>query len=280
MPKLTNHTFIVKTKDDHRYHFESEIHVSTDGEFSCTVPEYLVGTLDAVGKQHNTLNACRYTQKLKVNHRAYAPSKVELVRFVDEAFHEYYRAEEFSELIIGYDWFAEVSYFIRPDGTICENGTAPGAEYNSGGRWASNVARNGWAITGSGGGVKHFSVGVFAAIFKRTTFRRMSGDTVKYERVFSSSEIPLEMAWAHRLKGFTGLDQPKETHHLKQMPLTENASRFFFESMLAMCEIGRRFANFFGDEATVLAAIEGRGPTLLAPPSASSSVFEASDDTA
>jgi hypothetical protein len=50
------------------------------------------------------------------------------------------------------------------------------------------------------------------------------------------------------------------------MPYTEEAAGFFYESMMAMCEIGRRFKSFFGDEANVLAAIEGRGPSLLAGP--------------
>lgn len=51
------------------------------------------------------------------------------------------------------------------------------------------------------------------------------------------------------------------------MPYTDEAAQFFYESMMAMCELGRRFKNFFGDEANVLAAIEGRGPSLLTGPS-------------
>ena len=263
MPKLTNHAFSVSTADGQRYKFESEIHVSTDGEFSCTVPDYLVTTLDAVGKPFNQRQPIRYTRRLKVNHRAYAPSKADLLVYVNAAHAEYYKAEEITELLICYDWFAEVSYFIRPDGSICENGRAPGAQHDAGGKWAEHNGREGTRITGSGGQVDHYSVGVFAAVYKRVTYRRASGDTVTYVRLYSDSAIPQEMDWARRLVGFCGLSQPKEAKFLKHMPLTEEAAKFFFESMLAMCEIGRRFKNFFGDEANVLAAIEGRGPSLL-----------------
>lgn len=263
MAKIANHTFILDTKDGHKYHFESEVHVCSEGEFSCTVPDFLIPTLNAVARLHNKR---LYTSKLRVNHRAYAPSKSELIGYVNQAHHDFYKAEEIVELVICYDWFSEVSYFIRPDGSICENGSAPGAAFGAGGQWANNQGRDGRDITGSGGQVGHFSVGVFAAIFKRTTFRRSSGDTIEYERVWANSVLPSEMPWAHRLKGLCGLKNPKEPRYLKQMPLTDEAARFFYESMMAMCEIGRRFSNFFGDEDNILAAIEGRGPSLLSGP--------------
>ena len=264
MPKLMNHRFETVAADGQKFAFDSEIHVSTDGTFNCTVPEHLVPTLNVIGRERGP--ACsHYTGQLKVNHRAYAPSKASLLSFVDAAHADFYKVEAIIELTIGYDWHAEVSYFIRPDGSLCENGGAPGAQYGSGGRWSEHKRRGGGSIDASMNKIEHFAVGLYAAIYRRTTYRRVSGDTVKYERMYSNAGLPEGHDWAQRLNGFCSLREPKDAALLLHLPLTDEAARFFYDSLLAMCEIGRRFANFFGDEANVLAAIAGRGPSLLAP---------------
>lgn len=270
MPKLTNHTFAIETVDGHRHRFESEIHVSTDGEFSCTVPDFLVEALASVGEGSNKLQPTLYVEKLKVNHRAYAPSKADLLKFVDEAHRQHHQAEVTTDLIICYDWFAEVSYWLNPDGTMAANGSMPDAAPRnvdgSGGNWADHKLKNGQSICANYT-AKHFSVGVYAAIHKRTTYTRASGATVTWERITQFGARPPALGeWGEKLTGLCGLSEPKSAEYLRQMPYTEEAARFFYESMMAMCEIGRRFKSFFGDEANVMAAIEGRGPSLLAGP--------------
>lgn len=270
MPKLTNHTFAITTGDGQRHYFESEIHVSTDGEFSCTVPDFLVEALGSVGEGSNKFRPTLYVEKLKVNHRAYAPSKADLLKFVDEAHRQHYQAVVTTDLIICYDWFAEVSYWLNPDGTMAANGSMPDAarrnDDGSGGNWADHKLKSGQTICANST-AKHFSVGVYAAVHKRTTYTRVSGATVTWERITQfDSQSPLG-EWGKKLTGLCGLSEPKSAEHLRQMPYTDEAARFFYESMMAMCEIGRRFKNFFGDEANVMAAIEGRGPSLLAGPS-------------
>ena len=270
MPKLTNHNFLHDTPDGHHHFFESEIHVSTDGEFSCTVPEYLVEALAAVGRQRSTPGHALYVKKLKVNHRAFGPSKAELLRFVDEAYRQHHRAEVRTELVICYDWYAEVNYWLNPDGTMAANGSMPDAVHRnadgSGGNWAVNHLRNGSMISANET-AKHFSVGVYAAIHKRVTYSRASGDTVKWEHVTQFGTQASIGEWGQKLRGLCGISPPKSPDRLRQLPYTEEAARFFYESMMAMCEMGRRFQAFFGDEANVLAAIEGRGPALLKGPS-------------
>ncbi len=270
MPKLTDHYFAISTENGQRHHFESEIYVSTDGEFSCTVPEFLVDALrtisDASGKPRPTL----YVQKLKVNYRAYAPSKAELIKYVDEAHRQFYQAEVTADLIICYDWFAEVNYWQNPDGTMAANGSMPDAaprlDDGSGGNWADHKLKSGLIICANNT-AKHFSVGVYAAIHKRTTYTRPSGATVTWERISQFDSEASLGEWGNKLSGLCGLSAPKAPEYLRQMPYTDEAAKFFYESMMAMCEIGRRFKNFFGDEANVFAAIEGRGPSLLAGPS-------------
>lgn len=268
MPKLTNHTFAITTEDGHRHHFESEIYVSTNGEFSCTVPDYLVDALGSIGEGSNKLKPTLYVQKLKVNHRAYAPSKTDLLKFVDEAHRQHYQAEVTTDLIICYDWFAEVCYWQNPDGTITANGSMPDAVTRnvdgSGGDWADHKLKSGQVICANNT-AKHFSVGVYAAVHKRTTYNRPSGATVTWERITQFDSVASLGEWGNKLSGLCGLSAPKSPEYLRQMPYSDEAARFFYESMMAMCEIGRRFKNFFSDESNLIAAIEGRGPSILAP---------------
>lgn len=276
MPKLTNHIFALTTDDGHRHHFDSEIHVSTDGEFSCTVPDFLVPTLNACGAPYNKHGNVRYADKLKVNYRAYAPSKSHLLEFVSEAHRDFYKAEVTTDLIICYDWFAEVSYWLNPDGSMAANGSMPDAarrnDDGTGGNWDDHKLKGSHTTICATHTAKHFSVGVFAAIYERTTHTRASGLTIKWRRLTQFSGCDTGGEWAKKLSGLCGLSGPMGAEHMKQLPYTEDAAKFFYESMMAMCEIGRRFKNFFADDANVLAAIEGRGPSLLKAPAAPAAI--------
>ena len=272
MPKLTNHQFSTTTADGLSYHFESEIHVSTEGEFSCTVPEYLMDSLVAVGKdQSDKTSGQFYAKQLKVKHRAFAPSKADLIRYVDEAHRQHYQADVSCELFICYDWFAEVSYWLNPDGTMSANGSMPdAAERKSGGKggnWVMHEKRGGGAIHATNT-VNHFSVGLFATLATRTTYTRPSGTTETWERITQFGRRSDVGEWGSKLAGLCGLSSPKSPEHLRKMAYTEDAAKFFYESMMAMCEMGHRFKAFFGDEANVVAAIEGDGQFLLAGPMA------------
>jgi len=269
MPKLRNHTFSTITADDQRYEFESDIHVSSDGEFSCTVPEYLVESLGSVAAELNKVKRGLSVQRLKVNHRAYGPTLPDLLKYVGEALKQHYAAVVTTDLVICYDWFAEMSYWLNPDGTMAANGSMPDAAERrtdgTGGDWNQHWLKSGEMISANAP-AQHFSVGMYAAIHRRTTYTRSSGSTVVWSRISQFESRDSLGEWGSKLAGLCGLSAPKAPLHLRQMPYTDQAAKFFYESMMAMCEIGRRFKNFFSDEANVLAAIEGRGPSMLAPP--------------
>jgi len=271
MPKLTNHTFSMETEDGHSHSFESEIHVSTDGEFSCTVPEYLVDALATVGKASTKDHRApaRYVQKLRTNYRAYSPSKAELLAYVNESHRQFYEAVVTVELIICYDWYAEVNYWLNPDGTMAANGTMADAvsrnHDGTGGNWSEHHLRTGLPICANYT-TQHYSVGIYAAVHKKKTYTRASGATVTWERITQFDSVSTMSEWGVKLSGLVGLSAPKSPDRLHQMPYTEEAARFFYESMMAVCEIGRRFKNFFGDERNVMAAIAGTGPSLLSGP--------------
>lgn len=264
MAKLTKHHFSDQGADGQRDSFESDIYVDTDGEFSATVPDYLVPALQSCAKRLG-----HGVRLLKVNYRAFAPSKGALVQYVQTAHAEYLACEETSEFVICYDWFAEVSYWVKPDGTLCENGAVRGAgTYETGGDWGKGRRRDGSSGIDAANSVKQYSVGLFASVYKRTTYRRPSSETVRYVRLYQNNGLSEDNYWAKRLTGFCCLAPSRAPEQMQHMPLSEDAARFFFDSLLAMAEIGRRFSTFFGSQDNVLAAIAGRGPSLLAAPAA------------
>lgn len=271
MPKLTNHLFLHTTSDGLKYQFESEIHVNVEGEFSCTVPEYLMESLSAVGKERSKQKGTAfYAKQLKVNHRAFAQSKADLIHYVDEAHRQHYQAEVTHDLIICYDWFSEVSYWLNPDGTMSANGSMPDAAQRhndgTGGNWVEHRSKSGTSINATNT-VHHFSVGLFASVVKRTSHTRLSGTNVTWERISQFGNRSDLGEWGFKLTGLCGISPPKSPEHLRQMPYTEDAAKFFYESMMAMCEMGHHFKAFFGDESNVMAAIEGNGQFLLGGPS-------------
>jgi len=93
-----------------------------------------------------------------------------------------------------------------------------------------------------------------------------SGATVTWERITQFGNEDDLGEWGQKLRGLCGLSAPRSPDRMRQMPYTDESARFFYESMMAVCEIGRRFKNFFGDERNVMAAIAGTGPSLLAAP--------------
>ena len=271
MPKLTNHKFTIENELKQAFSFNSEVFVDKDGEFSCTVPDYLVETLNLVAGQHDRHRQKLYTKKLAKNIRAYAPSKSELISFVEAAHNQFYQAEVTTDLIICYDYFAEVSYWQNPDGSIAANGAAPGAvprkDDGTGGEWAMSNLKNSSTTICATNTTSHYSVGLFAGVYKRKTYTRVSGVTVKWERInqFSGRD---DREWLAKLTGFCGIHPSRAPEHMKQMPYSDEAAKFFYDMMISMCEIGRQFNAFFGDQSNVLAAIAGTGPSLLAAPGA------------
>jgi hypothetical protein len=141
----------------------------------------------------------------------------------------------------------------------------PRKDDGTGGEWADTRKKDGGNVFSSDK-AKHFSVGIYAGVYRRKTHTRTSGVTVTWEHITHSSGRGDGDEWMNKLTGLCGLSSPKSADYLKQMPYTPKAAEFFYESMMAMCEIGRRFKSFFGDEANIMAAIEGRGPSLLSAP--------------
>lgn len=250
MPKLCNYTFVHVAEDGKRHFFDSEIHVNTDGSFWATVPADLVPALEGLQKP-----PARSASKMKINWRACAPSKNDLLAYVQAAMKEHYAVEVQEELVICYSWISEAAYWVRPDGSLCENGNAPGA---AGGQWASDTRLHATNC------VPHFSVGLFAAPYIKRTFTRASSKSVTYQRCLHGSGLGKGDGWAARLSGFCALSPKIDPQHMAQMPLTEEAAKFFFDSMLSLCEVSRRFTQFFSSTDNVERAIAGTGPNLLA----------------
>ena len=82
------------------------------------------------------------------------------------------------------------------------------------------------------------------------------------------------MPWLEKLNGFCGIGligrDKKLMASLQEMPYTEKAAQFFYNSLMAMCALADRIETFFGDRPMLTAAIEKQAgviPALAAPSS-------------
>lgn len=246
MAKLKPIDFSFKSKTGEELTFRADVSVSdTTGAFSLTIPDSLEQTARRVAASHPFPVALdRPRQNLRVT----GPTLDGCKQFIAHCATDFLACEVTEELVIVYDTNFKVAYVKDDEGNFFENGYACKEKYDTqaavwhGALHATNQAT-------------HFQVGLVAKVMKKTTYTRPSGVAHRYER----SDAPKD-SWMARLNGFSGLylkfDSKEELPGYKQIPYTEDAAKFFYFSMLSMCQLADRINQCFGDEASLKLAIE------------------------
>ncbi|MHD0644478.1 hypothetical protein ACYPKM_02425 [Pseudomonas aeruginosa] len=261
MPRIAKDVFTHTGPDGTKESFETEIFVDSKGEFSCTVPEYLLPALQTIIKTlpaSGNFSAGEHRGKF----RAFSRTRDDLGDLVYKAMAEHYQVHVHSEQVLVYDWASNVSFWIEGNGDISPCGSCQARD--AGGRWSEMKTTTPIHATGH---VQHFSVGLYAAIYEKTTYTRPSGSNVQWRKLTHLSDRT-NGPEAVRLSNFVGLQHHRDPSRLKTMPATEEACRFFADTLLQLCRMALAFDEFFKSEENVLAAITGKGPSLLAAPKA------------
>ncbi|MEH6688713.1 MAG: hypothetical protein V7693_15805 [Halopseudomonas sabulinigri] len=265
MAKLVSHGFRLVANDGHVHHFVSVVYVSSEGEFSCQLPHELeISFNDAVASSGDDAQT-HYTAVVKGELRAHGETKASLLAMVEAAMSLYHNAESSTDLVICYDYFSEVNYWQNPDGSIAANESLPEAvnETLAGkGSWSKHQLKTGSDIHLCKP-ASHFSVGLYAAVYKRITFHRTTGNTTRFEKLNSNTDIEMLSEPGRRLNAFVGISPIKPISSMKQLPYSDGTASFFFEALLSMCEIGRTFQAFFDSHDHLLMAAGGFGPRLI-----------------
>lgn len=236
--------------------FRSEVTVSdTNGEFALTIPDVLEEVSNQVLQSHGKVYGVTVSRP-RTNLRVEGAVLDSCKRFIEHVAKDFLRCDVTEELVIVYGVNNKVAYVKDDAGQLYENGYACHRQYDKGtARWHGKLS----ATTGT----SHYQVGMAARVFKKLTYSRSSGQSVKYERVDGDDTQP----WLSRLNGFVGLTlssaDPRALDSMSQMPYTEDAARFFYNNMMAMCQLADRIDAFFGDRAELQKAIEGQAPLML-----------------
>lgn len=260
MAKLKPIDFKFSAKAGEPLSFRSEVSVDTAGFFSLTLPdsleEHARGLLQnnprrLAGDNPFPVTIDRARTYLRVSGATLAACKA----FIAHLAEDFLRCEVTEELVIVHSRNHRVAYVKADDGQFFENGNACSAQYAARtARWCGNLDAMQLA--------SHFQVGIVARGFKKLTFTRASGTTVRYERI-----EPEKGTWLARLNGFVGVaisaEDSSKLNQMAQLPYTEAAAKFFYDTMLTMCQLADRIDNFFGDAHTLQSAID-RNAGLLA----------------
>lgn len=236
--------------------FRSDVTVAeATGEFALTIPDSLEEVANQVVRSHGRLfgvTVARPRTQLRIEGAVLDNCK----RFIEHVAKDFLHCEVKEELVIVYGVNNKVAYVKGDDGQLYANGYACRELYDNGAaRWQGTL--NATALT------SHYQVGLAARGFKKLTYSRSSGQSVKYERVDCDDTQP----WLSRLNSFVGLalssSCPRDLDRMAQMPYSEDAARFFYNSMMSMCQLADRIDAFFGDRVVLQKAIEGQAHLLL-----------------
>ncbi len=240
MAKLKTRTFYFPVKTGGEFKFTSEVSVTADGVFHLTIPEELASTANALADREKDIDVI----PSRANWTVVGKNLEACESFIKHVGDDYVACEISEEPVILYGADTRCAYFKGTDGLIYPNGA-------KGGNWCGNIHATSRA--------PFYSVGFAAFCLIKVTYTRGSGTKVeyKYEREAFGPYWKL-------LNSFCGL----EIHHrsLKEMPYTEEAAKFFYDTMLGLCHLADRINTFFGSKEALTAAIAAQAPLLIAAP--------------
>lgn len=253
MPSLGTVQIMARSSDGvgEPFKVRSAVSVNQDGVFSFTIPDELITTALQMAKQR-----LEFSVKLaRVNHMIEGRDKAKVESFIKDIIRAYLTCEVTRETVICYRTDAKVAYWKKRDGTIVPSGGCD-PEHREFNGWHGSLNANNHSST--------YLVGVAARVYVKVTAHRSSGDEINYERYKEVDHHNPTANWAEKLNAFTGVGfGDYEIERLKQIPYTEEAAKFFHDTMLAMCVLAERISNFFGDEVKLQKHIEERSQFLL-----------------
>lgn len=232
------------------YKFKSDVSVDRDGLFSVTIPAELVETARA-----NRKEAACIVRKMRVNWAVQGRDLGYCRSFIESVAQDFLKCEVIREHVIVYRTETSVAYWKKADGQIVPNGNFDPEYSQQQGTWG-----------GSGGcnnDVLAYTVGIVAGVYTKVIARRDSGDQILFERFEDDDETEFD-TWAAKLNSFLRVaidlyDLPS----MDSVPYTEQAAKFFYETMLTMCKLSDNIEIFFSNPENIHRAIETHSGFML-----------------
>lgn len=230
MPNLRDQWISARADDGQQFRKSVPVSVLADGAFSVGVPPELDPIATRLAENNGKVRLCGES-------RVHGTELKLLLDFLKACATEFLQCEEVTERVIVYNVRLDCAMWVNPDDTIQQNGQG-----TESGKW--------WNLTGHENH-REYAVGIGAAVYDRTTYKRTSGDTVKWS-LPDSDDLDED---ARRLNGFVHLDLSPEGRNLKTMPYSPKAAQFFFKVLLGLCQLAKDIHDFMGDDKRLAVAI-------------------------
>ena len=266
MAKLANKDFNFHGDADGSVSFKSSMTVDSDGTFRCDIPD----------EYGNNEDFRKFARSIKVPLNDYRGKWRVCSNTMDgiedrmsSLFDGWLKSEMTEELVILCHAIANCHYVKDKAGELHPNGCfAKEADELAGVKDDSMGCLWNESLTvekqfGINVSVHDYCVGLKAIIRLKQTHTR--GSSVQTEYRFVSSESESLGEWGSRLNAFVHVAIPDYDSH--EMPYTEDAARFLYMTMMALCQMHDRMVEFFGGDDFVdkfqKILTEGAVPALM-----------------
>lgn len=263
MAKLKNERFTVGNTAGDKLEFQSDVTIDGSGIFSFTIPssileqdpDFIEIARDMSSKVEWRAKKIAITQP-RDNYRVSGPNMSDCRSFIEEVCKLLLTVETKEELVILYGIRADYCASVASDGKLFPNGyfvqaySGIGSDY---GRHVGNLHANNQE--------NQFSVGVGAKVLKKVISVRGSSSKVRW-KLPDYANFAKE-TWGEKLNTIIGINiYENQRGGFKEIPYTEEAAKFFFDSIMGLAEMGHRLTAFFDDEHAVQKAISNKSALL------------------
>lgn len=254
MPELNPLRIAVDAEDNvTKFEYQAGVYVTKEGEFRVDLDERLIDIAEKMLKAGTGVSV-DYVPRSRT-YKVAGKALDRITTFIRDCATEYMACEKVTERVIVYGHSSQVCVWVNKDKTLAVNG----CQAEKGGTWFKGSDLHGTSHA------PFYTVGLAAAVYDKTTYRRKTGDTTTWKRCSDTKNEVID-----QLNSWVALSINPNHDSYKQMPYTPEAATFFFNMMLNLCHLAVKMDEFFGSpERLALAISEKR---LLTAPTPEASV--------
>lgn len=267
MAKITKFQFGYTAGSGDKYRFDGDVFATADGRFEIAIPADLEDTAFTFlrGPRGFEFGHSKLDRPKGKPARISSDTMKNAEQTVRAIVTDHMSSEVVKERVLIYRYETGVHYAKGADGRISPNGYPP-----------DNTGQAGWEHVWKGPKTVFsnerkplYSLKFMAMAMVKTTATRKDSVKITYQRDELGGHGTYDN-YGQRLNAFIGLEHPTgedwrgcRVEDYKQIPYTEEAARFLYETMLSFCRIDDRLKDFFGDDSKVQAAIAAGGTVNL-----------------
>lgn len=252
MPKLKTHTFNLSNNAGDNITCKSDVFVDEHGTFAVVIPDEYVLDISA-----NLQPGCSVTQP-RTKHRVESKDLNSALQSVKEGLLSLLNTQEQHEAVIQYQVMHNCLYAKDVDTNVIYPSVYHARKQLQ--LAEGELDRVNWnknpnpMPSGTFDRTPNYSLSVQARVVRKITYTSNKGVRVVYDRIDRAEDThPIDLgAYGTLLNGFTNIRMQENT---PEIPYTEEAAQFFYNTMTSLCALAEKMQAFFGERHNVMNAI-------------------------